>query len=382
MRNLDDLIQFENEGNSLDFKKLEYHKQNHQELIKDIISLANAKTEGNRYIIIGIKAFPNGKKEFHGIDNFKDDAIYQQLLHENVEPDLDFEYLPYNFEELTYGVFEIRNCNNAPYLLKKNYANLKAGDGFIKKGSHKLPLKRNDLDYYYSKRFSESKFSGEVEITPVVDGKKTAKVPIFRKSVQYPSEKAAEKIEQHIKRLENNEIPDRLPIINGVFLKNPQAKKSIPELKEELENVQVKHFNQDLYYFFEVDGFELNFQILNVGPNYIEDGYIEVIFEEKENLRIAEEVFRNPSDANDAYSVWQKIDYPEVIETDIGYVISLHCGDIRHQIPTEIFSSPLKLMIYPDSDPVLNISVMVHGKNLDNPIKKEIKLIVQQKEES
>lgn len=377
MRNLDDLIIYENESSSLEFKKVEYQKINHQELIKDIISLANAKIEGNRYIITGVKAFPNGKKEFHGLQSLKDDAIYQQLIHENVEPDLEFEYLPYNLDGRTYGIFEIRNCNNPPYLLKKNYDKLKAGDGFIKKGSHKLPLKRNDLDYYYSKRYSESKFSGEVEITSIINGKKSYGIPVFKKSVQYPSEKAADKINKLIRRMENNEIPDTVHLIHGYSFKNPEAKKSIPELKEELENVRVKYYNQDQYYFYEVDGIELNFEITIDGSDYIEDGYIEVEFGQIDSLKIAKEIYRNPSNARNLAPVWQPLDYPEVLETDNGYVISHYCGDIRHQVPTEIFSCPIRIIIFPDAEPIVKIMIKVHGKNLDNPLKKEIKLKVE-----
>ena len=52
-QHLIDLILYENENTNLDFKKVEYRKENYEEFLKDIISFANANSKGIKYIIIG-----------------------------------------------------------------------------------------------------------------------------------------------------------------------------------------------------------------------------------------------------------------------------------------------------------------------------------------
>jgi hypothetical protein len=46
MPELDDLIKFENENTSVDFKATQYFKPVHEHLVKDLLAMANADVEG------------------------------------------------------------------------------------------------------------------------------------------------------------------------------------------------------------------------------------------------------------------------------------------------------------------------------------------------
>ena len=114
MHQVDDLIKFENENTGLDFKAVQYSKSMHEALIKDVMAMANAHISGDRYVVIGVKHKPDGTKEYVGINkrDFTDSAIYHQLLKENVEPEIQFEYTPYPFENVLLGIFRIHDCTN------------------------------------------------------------------------------------------------------------------------------------------------------------------------------------------------------------------------------------------------------------------------------
>jgi len=87
------LIQFENENSRLDFKAKQYKKDSFEDIIKDIISLANADFEGPRYIVIGVKLETNGNRTLFGVnETVIDAATYQQLITANVEPTINFDY--------------------------------------------------------------------------------------------------------------------------------------------------------------------------------------------------------------------------------------------------------------------------------------------------
>ena len=55
MEELLDLILYENENTRLDFKRDEYKKEDYSSFLKDVISMANAFSTQDRFIIIGLK---------------------------------------------------------------------------------------------------------------------------------------------------------------------------------------------------------------------------------------------------------------------------------------------------------------------------------------
>lgn len=154
---IEQMLRFENEYTQLDFKKSQYRKEQSDNLIKDLIAMANANVKGPRYIIIGVKYFPDGNREYHPINpgDFVDEAEYQQLIRENVEPSLPFRYLSLRLEEGVFGYFVIDDPLDPPYLLKKDRRTLKTGDGWIRVGSSQNRLTRSDLDIIYNRKSSE-----------------------------------------------------------------------------------------------------------------------------------------------------------------------------------------------------------------------------------
>ncbi|MEQ1486801.1 ATP-binding protein, partial [Methyloglobulus sp.] len=166
-KNIDDIIEYENEHSCLDFKRSQYLKPQYGELLKDIIAMANVISEEVKLIVIGIKHLPNGVREFHSIidKDFIDAATYQQLIRENIEPDLQVNYESYRYKDNLFGIFHLLDCSNPPYLLKKDFGDkLKKGDCFIRKGSHQTRINRSDLDKFYESKNKKPNFSEVIEI--------------------------------------------------------------------------------------------------------------------------------------------------------------------------------------------------------------------------
>lgn len=165
---LKELILCGNECTYLDYKKVEYNKDNKSELIKDIVSMANSNHIGEKYIIIGIKHTPGQDLDICGVEAITDEANYQQLLQENVEPEINFQYFDMIINDKKIAVFRIFDTTNKPYLLKKHHDKLEKGDGWIRVGSKKRPLIRNDLEQMYSdrdlkKQYEEKKVVKRIE---------------------------------------------------------------------------------------------------------------------------------------------------------------------------------------------------------------------------
>lgn len=141
------LNQTEHEG--LDFKKGLYAKQNYEDLLKDVLAMANAKIQGPRYIVFGVKENVQQIKDLFDINNPVDAASYQELILENIEPQIicNLSYVSYQNKQL--AILEITEPKEQPYLLKKQYGKLHKGFCYIRKGSKSEYATRADFDYYY-----------------------------------------------------------------------------------------------------------------------------------------------------------------------------------------------------------------------------------------
>ena len=91
------------------------------------MSMANAPIDGTKYIVVGVKDKTDGEKEFHSIprESFIDQATYEQVIRENIEPSIEISYSPIKVDGNLLGVFEIGPCNNPPYMMKKDFQGLK-----------------------------------------------------------------------------------------------------------------------------------------------------------------------------------------------------------------------------------------------------------------
>ena len=71
------------EGPILDFKRdiyrfdTDYHIS---EFLKDILAMANTRRDEPAYIIMGVKAYPDGRKDFIGLTGHLDDNDFQNQL--------------------------------------------------------------------------------------------------------------------------------------------------------------------------------------------------------------------------------------------------------------------------------------------------------------
>ncbi|MCL1914849.1 MAG: ATP-binding protein [Eubacteriaceae bacterium] len=151
-----DLIENHSECEYLDFKLEEYKSYDYDELIKDLMAFANSHNKQNKYIIVGIKK-KNGKITVKSLSPMTDDAVYQNLISDNLEPSLAFNYLPFEYKNKQLGIFLIdaNNHENRIFQLKKDYVkngviHFKKGDSRIRKGSSTSTLTLLDYKKIYS----------------------------------------------------------------------------------------------------------------------------------------------------------------------------------------------------------------------------------------
>ncbi|WP_277586574.1 helix-turn-helix domain-containing protein [Psychrobacillus antarcticus] len=390
MSDIEWLIKYEREGTKLDFKKEQYQKEKYQDLIKDIMSMANTPIDGKRYIIVGVKDKPDGTKEYFSIprEEIVDQATYQQILRENVEPNIDFSYYSVEINDNVFGVFEIDNCNNPPYMMKKDYKGmLKKGECFIRKGSQQERIIRRDLDEILKFK-TATYFNDKISIgfNKNLDQKITVK---GIREVKLPSKVAKEKIESILQSrneggnlvLNNQLLPItmRMSILDP-FKSVPYEERSTEKLIQNLEDVMETYNDNDWYYIGEEMSEKINLTIRNDGNKYLEDVSIELRIP-NDFVKVMDRVYSEPKSGFDYLSntTFSNVNdyYPDVIEENEYFVIREDIGALKHQQYTEAFNEKLRVYFGTiSSNQNFNWSYTIFAKNLPNPITGVLKVDV------
>jgi len=389
---LEDIISYYNEGNNLDFKAIQYKKEQFPDLLRDIISMANSFSKDDRYIIIGVKLYADGSRSIDGITDVPGDAaIYQQLVHENVEPDLTIDYFPFMLEGKQLMIFRLTGCANPPFLMKKDYATLKKGDGFIRKGSHQTRLTRADLDRIFAEKISQSNIVDH-DISVIFDksNQPTLTVKSLNKFM-LPSEVYKAEI---MALLDLKGSDDFSPVESSSIRKmyEPQTAYeniNIEKLHMDLVRAEKAYELEDHNCKFGELGTWLNFILYNNGSDYVKDASLEIAIPQIHGIEFATRLYSHsyhapafPSPPEPSPGEY-RAKYPAVGTRDNQYILFQDIGDVKRFVPYKAFRLGISLFL-PESiaGQTLVITSTLFGQNLASPIKKYLTLEIQPKEQS
>ncbi|AHA07730.1 hypothetical protein Btoyo_1728 [Bacillus toyonensis BCT-7112] len=385
MGNIEWLVKYEREGTNLDFKREQYQKEKNKDLIKDIMSMANTPIDNKKYIVVGVKDKPDGTKEFHPIprESFIDQATYEQVIRENIEPAIEFSYSPVEVDGNLLGVFEIGPCNNPPYMMKKDFQGLKKGDCYIRRGSQQDRLTRRDLDellvfrsnQYFNGKISVG-FNSRLEKKIVIEG---------NKEVRLPSQLAKERIEAELSRREREGEVETNPFQHVVwtpFQVVPYAQRSTETLKENLKNVEETYDEDDWFYLGEEISHKLNIILRNDGDKYLEDVSIRMEIPREDGVIVMDCIHSEPSrgilhTSFQNSGLTNMMHYPSVETEEHYFIVEADVGALKHQQNMEAFGEELRVSFGPKvRGKVCNWKYTIYAENLPKPITGELAIEV------
>lgn len=132
---------FDSEGPRLDFKRESYKfvgatDGEKSELLKDLLALANAWRSETAYIVTGVVAHADGRRDLLGVEpsSHPDDASVQQFVNGKLQRMLQFSYAPFSFEGKSFGIYEVPR-QQRPTVALKRYGVVDAGAVYFRKGS-------------------------------------------------------------------------------------------------------------------------------------------------------------------------------------------------------------------------------------------------------
>ena len=248
-----ELIDCHGEGDYLDFKEYDYHKENKEELVKDIIAFANSHSDRNKYIIIGAIEENNVCIEIRGIDKstIRDEAEFQQIVNTYIYENLIVNYKIITIDEKDVLVIQIpaTNNDNRPFMVKKQIGKLKENEVFIRKGSMTMLANKKDL----KNMFKENK-SSKLVIQSYLNGKLSNKIlmtDLNSKVERYRKEKF-NNLQQRVSEI-NKLKGGNFSFVEGMsfFIKDEKVK--IEEDQEEFIKQQLKElkieYNDEIFEF-------------------------------------------------------------------------------------------------------------------------------------
>jgi hypothetical protein len=391
MRDIGTLIRDEVECTSVDFKRDQYASPKHNDLICDVVAMAKADVEGDRYIAIGVKLFPDGRRELRGIapDQMVDIATYEQLLTDNVEPALAIQYVPHELDGKLFAILVIRSCDQQPYVIKKDRGSLRRGDSFIRRGTHNARLTRGDLERIYGNRSRRADLLSTllVSLKPNRDSNRCA-VPAMG-TLDLPSSRARDRIQTVLaerERIRESDSPLGWRVLQSLDVASlmggttPYEQRDTETLKKNLERVSLTYAEHDHHYVFEQMAHRLEIHLYNGADRYIEDASLVIRVPALDGVLVADRVYDEPAPPG-----WMPptirssalLHYPLVERADDEHVITGHIGDLRHGVWEPAFDEPPRLAIHADlMGETIPVHCEVRGRNLPQALKKQLHLTI------
>ena len=145
------------EDDTVDFKRQYYHDAKKHDLIKDLISFANASSLEEKYIIIGVD---DQSRDILGVSEnaIPDISNINQIIRTYCDPFVDIELEQFVVNDKRIAAIVIKNTNlQKPYVVSKDYSYkdkvyLHAGDIFVRKSANNFRALRCDIEEIYKTR--------------------------------------------------------------------------------------------------------------------------------------------------------------------------------------------------------------------------------------
>jgi hypothetical protein len=139
LQQLVERLLYEEESETLDFKEEQYPfvkatATKKGEVLKDILTFANAWRRNDAYILIGVREVKGGKSTVVGVSKHLEDASLQQFVNSKTQRPVRFSYQVCKCEGKSVGVLSIP-VQDRPVFLKRDYESLKCNVVYVRRGT-------------------------------------------------------------------------------------------------------------------------------------------------------------------------------------------------------------------------------------------------------
>jgi len=385
MKRLTKIVQSATPSTGVQFRPSEYGSAGARVFLRDVIAMANAPVEGQRYIIVGAEIDSKGRKLLREVDqdDFTGNPSYQALANEFIEPPIRVKYQPVMVDGKRIGVYEIGDCQDRPYMMRVDHSEtLRRGDAYTRANDRAVKMGRRQLQSLFEQKFRESVSETSIEIGfPGEIIHKDRQVPVCDLS-QLPSAVATAKLKQLIDIKSNSKssgstMVARLTHARLFGTDSPYEDRTPDELAEEMRQIRQRYQSQDEHYLFEQHSEKLQFVVYNQGDEIIRDASLSLVMPNHAAFYVASLLPKVLQD--DRYvdrTPAELAEYPSVALSDDSVQVSGKLGDIESGDLMEVFTAPLRICVGSDlSGRRFGVQYSLFAKNLRVPARGKLRLL-------
>jgi len=362
-----------------------FQEQTEEELVKEVIGLANADVDGPRHILFGFNA---GAMEGSGIVGIDESAMANlkkahRAISALIEPVVHLAFIYDIVEGKLVGALEIDGCDEGPYVVGKDFSEgLSHGQAWIREGRElrsadaaelapinlpelTKPSKPPPIDVGFNDtpdcQFLEMPVP-DTSDPPFAKDKKTAKKSLdFKETIK----ETVGTITTRILRLGRG--PEPVPVADTGEIDM--------DSETDVFRATVTLFGDaDNHYFYEEKALQMNLAVCNKGTESLEDVTIELGFPRLADFDVADRLYPSPFDKRSPYEL-KNLGYPEVERIDNGILVRNVIGALRPGSPAQAFKCALRMAVGPGMlGRKLAIRYMLRGKNDRNLGKGRLKI--------
>ena len=383
MKGLAKLVQTATPSTSVQLRKSAYGRHG----VRDIIAIANASINGNRYIITGVEFDPKGRKQLFSVDreDFSGKPAYQSLANEHIEPPLRIAYKPVTADGERIGIFEIGDCQDRPYMMRVDFSEtLRRGDAYVRVNKSAVKMGRRQLQALFEKKFKDSVSASNIEIGfPGEIIHKDRSLPTCSLA-ELPSIVASSKLNELIEAKEqvhesaSNTTVARLTHARLFGSDTPYEERSTEEIIEEMKQLKKQYRDNDDYFLFEENRSDLQLIVFNQGEEPVRGASLTLVMPNHDVFHVATQLPKLPKSRNFVERLpAEQADYPAVSLRDDSIHVSVKLGDIEPGEPTDVFFTPLRVCVGDElKGRRLGIQYSLFAQNLRSPAHGKLRLIL------
>lgn len=384
MKSLANIARSELSSTSVQFRRTAYGPTGLREFLRDVLAMANAPIEGNRYIVVGSDYDDSGRRIFEGVDPDDFKVNYEALANSHIEPPIRLRYQPVSVDGCPLGVYEIGDCQDRPYMMRIDHSEtLRRGDAYVRASDRAIKMGRRQLQSLFEQKFRESVSSDSIEVG--FPGEIIYKDQLVNvcSMAELPSAVAAAKLDELL-RVKTQRTPHgsttvlaRLTHARLFGPDDPYEDRSCDDILREKQDVGLRYVDDDAHYLFERHGRPLQLVVYNQGSDTITDASLSIALPKREDFHVSREL--PPVLQNDEFirrTPAEQSAYPSVQTTDTVVQVSSKVGDIPPGEHVEVFESPLRICAGQSlTGRRFAIQYALHARNLRVPARGRLRLM-------
>ncbi len=338
-----------------------FRELDQEELVKEVIGLANADVDGPRNILFGINA---GAIEGGGIVGIAESAMADlkkshRLLSALIEPVLHLAFIYDRINGKLVGTLEIDGCDDGPYIVGQDFSEkLLRGQSWIREERVLRAVDPTDLAQISAPEAPEQPAKATEPADRAVGFNDDLDCKLLEMPVPDTSDPPFAQDKRKVKQPLNlkKAIKNTISTVTTQILRLGRASKHDPVVKSDeygtdtqtdlFRETGILFDNAENHFYFEEKALKLNLTVCNKGTEGIEGVSIELGFPKLPDFDVADQLYISPFDKRPSYEVKNQ-GYPEVEHRDGAILVRSSLGALAPDRPEPAFKCALRLAVGP-----------------------------------